>query len=66
MRTTADIFRLVPFLVIILIPFAELALPLLLKIFPNLLPSTFQDQMKQEARAASGENPHPPPAPSSF
>lgn len=33
-----------------LIPFAELALPLLLKLFPNLLPSTFQDQLKQEAR----------------
>jgi LETM1 and EF-hand domain-containing protein 1 len=26
----------------------ELALPLLLKIFPNMLPSTFEDKMKKE------------------
>lgn len=30
------------------IPFMELALPLLLKIFPNMLPSTFEDKMKKE------------------
>jgi LETM1 and EF-hand domain-containing protein 1 len=26
----------------------ELALPLLLKLFPNMLPSTFEDKMKKE------------------
>lgn len=31
-----------------LIPFLELALPLLLKLFPNMLPSTFEDKMKKE------------------
>jgi LETM1-like protein len=43
-RTTADLFRLVPFLVIIAIPFAEFALPVLLKFFPEMLPSTFKEE----------------------
>ncbi|XP_071706066.1 uncharacterized protein [Rutidosis leptorrhynchoides] len=49
-RTTADIFRLVPFAVFIIVPFMEFLLPVFLKLFPNMLPSTFQDKMeKQEA-----------------
>ncbi|KAG6388157.1 hypothetical protein SASPL_153356 [Salvia splendens] len=47
-RTTADIFRLVPFAVFILVPFMELLLPVFLKLFPNMLPSTFQDKMKEQ------------------
>lgn len=47
-RTAADIFRLVPFAVFIIIPFMEFALPLALRLFPNMLPSTFQDKMKEE------------------
>jgi cytochrome b561 len=47
-RTTADLFRLVPFAVFIIIPFMELLLPVFLKLFPNMLPSTFQDKMKEE------------------
>ena len=47
-RTTADMFRLVPLLVILVVPFMELALPVLLKLFPNMLPSTFQDKLKHE------------------
>ncbi|KAM0917088.1 hypothetical protein ACQ4PT_009724 [Festuca glaucescens] len=47
-RTTADMFRLVPFAVFIIIPFMELLLPVFLKLFPNMLPSTFQDKMKEE------------------
>jgi LETM1 and EF-hand domain-containing protein 1, mitochondrial len=47
-RTTADLFRLVPLLVIVIVPFMELALPVLLKLFPNMLPSTFQDKLKHE------------------
>ncbi|CAA3015294.1 LETM1 and EF-hand domain-containing 1, mitochondrial [Olea europaea subsp. europaea] len=47
-RTTADIFRLVPFAVIIIVPFMEFLLPVFLKLFPNMLPSTFQDKMKEE------------------
>lgn len=40
-RTTSDLFKLVPFSLFIIIPFAELALPIFLRIFPNMLPSTF-------------------------
>ncbi|CAM0904011.1 unnamed protein product [Alopecurus aequalis] len=47
-RTTADMFRLIPFAVFIIIPFMELLLPVFLKLFPNMLPSTFQDKMKEE------------------
>ncbi|RID55333.1 hypothetical protein BRARA_G02601 [Brassica rapa] len=47
-RTTADIFRLVPVAVFIIVPFMEFLLPVALKLFPNMLPSTFQDKMKEE------------------
>ncbi|CAO2832621.1 unnamed protein product [Amaranthus hypochondriacus] len=47
-RTTADIFRLVPVAVFIIVPFMELLLPVFLKLFPNMLPSTFQDKMKEQ------------------
>lgn len=47
-RTTADIFRLVPVAVFIIVPFMELLLPVFLAVFPNMLPSTFQDKMKEE------------------
>ncbi|XP_006652470.1 mitochondrial proton/calcium exchanger protein-like [Oryza brachyantha] len=47
-RTTADMFRLVPFAVFIIVPFMEFLLPVFLKLFPNMLPSTFQDKMKEE------------------
>jgi LETM1 and EF-hand domain-containing protein 1 len=41
-RTTTDIFRLVPFSIFVIVPFMELLLPFALKLFPNMLPSTFQ------------------------
>jgi len=47
-RTTADIFRLVPFAVFIIVPFMEFLLPVFLMLFPNMLPSTFQDKMKEQ------------------
>jgi len=47
-RTTTDIFRLVPFSIFIIVPFMELLLPFALKLFPNMLPSTFQDSLKAE------------------
>ncbi|KAL3686315.1 hypothetical protein R1sor_008889 [Riccia sorocarpa] len=47
-RTAADIFRLVPFVVFIIVPFMEFLLPIALKLFPNMLPSTFQDKMKEQ------------------
>lgn len=45
LRTTSDLLRLVPFIIIAIIPFLEFALPLILKIFPNMLPSTFEDKL---------------------
>ena len=47
-RTTLDIFRVVPLTVFVLVPFMEFLLPFALKVFPNLLPSTFQDSLKKE------------------
>jgi len=49
-RTTSDIFRLVPFAVILVVPFMEFTLPFLLKLFPNMLPSTFVDKNKEQVR----------------
>lgn len=41
-RTSSDVFRLVPFSVFIIVPFMELLLPVFIKFFPGMLPSTFQ------------------------
>ena len=46
LRTVTDVFRLVPMSIFFLVPFMEFALPFALKIFPNMLPSTFQDSLK--------------------
>lgn len=53
LRTAADIFRLVPFLVFLLIPFMEFMLPIAIKLFPNMLPSTFEDKSKKVSTAKS-------------
>lgn len=45
-RTTADIFRLVPFAFFVIVPFMELLLPVALKVWPNMLPSTYKDNLK--------------------
>lgn len=49
-RTSADVFRLVPFSVFIIVPFMEFTLPIFLKLFPNMLPSTFQTTNEKEAK----------------
>ena len=41
-RTMGDLLRIVPFIVIVIVPFAEFSLPVLLKLFPNMLPSQFE------------------------
>ncbi|OAL37735.1 hypothetical protein AYO20_02912 [Fonsecaea nubica] len=51
-RTVQDLGRLVPFSVFVIVPFAELLLPVALKLFPNLLPSTFEGQKSRETKAA--------------
>lgn len=47
-RTTADMFRLLPFSVFIIVPFMELLLPVAIKLFPGMLPSTFQTATEKE------------------
>ncbi|EEB13424.1 leucine zipper-EF-hand-containing transmembrane protein 1, putative [Pediculus humanus corporis] len=55
-RTVGDLFRLLPFSVFIIVPFMELLLPVAIKLFPNMLPSTFQtaterdDKLKQSLK----------------
>nr|XP_032799861.1 mitochondrial proton/calcium exchanger protein-like [Petromyzon marinus] len=50
LRTCADLFRLVPFLVFIIVPFMEFLLPVAVKLFPNMLPSTFESSSTKEER----------------
>ncbi|XP_054853142.1 LETM1 domain-containing protein LETM2, mitochondrial [Eublepharis macularius] len=50
LRTSADLFRLVPFLVFIIVPFMEFLLPVFLKLFPEMLPSTFETESKKEEK----------------
>ncbi|XP_068931992.1 LETM1 domain-containing protein LETM2, mitochondrial isoform X1 [Petaurus breviceps papuanus] len=47
LRTCVDLFRLVPFIVFIIVPFMELLLPVFLKLFPDMLPSTFESESKK-------------------
>mmetsp|Transcript_4731 Transcript_4731/g.6704 ORF Transcript_4731/g.6704 Transcript_4731/m.6704 type:complete len:700 (-) Transcript_4731:1573-3672(-) len=49
-RTTADLFRVVPFAVFVIVPFLEFLLPVALYFFPSMLPSTFQDSTKKEEK----------------
>lgn len=55
-RTTQDIIRLVPFAAFLIIPFAELLLPFALKLFPNLLPSTYESSKKRENKLENLRN----------
>ncbi|KAI9813110.1 MAG: hypothetical protein M1827_004330 [Pycnora praestabilis] len=50
-RTTQDLGRLIPFSVFVIVPFAELLLPVALRLFPNLLPSTYEGQKSKDAKA---------------
>ncbi|KAF8865245.1 LETM1-domain-containing protein [Acephala macrosclerotiorum] len=52
-RTVQDIARLVPFSVFVLVPFAELLLPVALKLFPNMLPSTYEGQTSKDKKASN-------------
>uniref|UniRef100_A0AAV2MPK4 Letm1 RBD domain-containing protein n=1 Tax=Knipowitschia caucasica TaxID=637954 RepID=A0AAV2MPK4_KNICA len=54
MRTCADLFRLVPFMVFIIVPFMEFLLPVVLKLFPEMLPSTFETESKKEEKQKKG------------
>lgn len=52
-RTVQDLGRLVPFSVFVIVPFAELLLPVALKIFPNMLPSTYEGQKSKDTKATN-------------
>lgn len=54
MRTCADLFRLLPFIVFIIVPFMEFLLPVFLKLFPEMLPSTFETESKKEEKQKKG------------
>jgi len=41
-QTVADLFRLLPFSVFVVVPFLEFALPIFIKLFPGMLPTTFE------------------------
>ena len=51
-RTVQDLGRLVPFSVFVIVPFAELLLPVALKLFPNMLPSTYEGQTSKDKKAS--------------
>lgn len=48
---TMDLLRLVPFSLFIIVPFGELLLPVALKMFPGLIPSTFESEAQGKKRA---------------
>lgn len=50
LRTVSDVGRLVPFSFFVLVPFMELLLPVALKMFPNMLPSTFEKSYQRDKR----------------
>lgn len=52
-RTTGDMFRLVPFSVFVIVPFMEILLPVFIKFFPGMLPSTFETASDRELKARS-------------
>lgn len=52
-RTVQDLGRLVPFSVFVIVPFAELLLPFALKLFPGMLPSTYEGTSSKEKKAST-------------
>ncbi|OAF66597.1 hypothetical protein A3Q56_05682 [Intoshia linei] len=46
-RTISDIFRMLPFTVFLVVPFMEFLLPFAIKLFPGMLPSTFNEKDKE-------------------
>jgi len=52
-RTVQDLGRLVPFSMFVIVPFAELLLPVALKLFPNMLPSTYEGQSSKDKKAST-------------
>lgn len=53
-RTSGDVFRLIPFSVFIIVPFMEFLLPVAIKLFPGMLPSTFETNTVKEDKMRQG------------
>ncbi|WFD30057.1 LETM1 domain-containing protein ylh47 [Malassezia sp. CBS 17886] len=49
-RTMGDLLRLIPFIPFVIIPMAEVLLPVALRLFPNMLPSTFESKFAAEEK----------------
>lgn len=49
-RTVGDVFRFVPFVMFVIIPFMEFLLPVALYFFPGMLPSTFESIDKKKEK----------------
>ena len=49
-RVLADLGRVIPLSFFVLVPFMEFALPFALKLFPNLLPSTFEEKHQKDEK----------------
>lgn len=49
-RVLADLSRLIPLSFFVIVPFMEFALPFALKLFPNLLPSTFEEKHQKDEK----------------
>jgi LETM1 and EF-hand domain-containing protein 1 len=54
-RATVDLLRLVPFSFFVVVPFAELLLPIALKMFPGIIPSTYETAAQGRNKAFSME-----------
>ncbi|KAK9722821.1 LETM1 domain-containing protein ylh47, variant 2 [Basidiobolus ranarum] len=52
-RTSKDLTRLIPFMIFLIVPFMELLLPVALKLFPNMLPSTYESKSQAEEKRKS-------------
>lgn len=50
-RVLSDLLRVIPLAFFVLVPFMEFALPFAIRLFPNLLPSTFEEgHVREEKR----------------
>lgn len=49
-QTVSDIFRLFPLMIFIVVPLMEFLLPVALMLFPNMLPSQFQDALAEKEK----------------
>ena len=56
-RVGADIARIVPLSFFVIIPMMEFALPFAIRLFPNLLPSTFEEKHQKGTRSWTAAEP---------